>query len=223
MSINNISLARLRKALVDELISHPTRYKDMIDNSKENLLSFREYVRSIQDGSFESGDVFECNFVLIAFANCMRVKLVVVRPYVCSFVFTPLSEEGEKLKDAYLKHIPPRDYIVVHPIDKPSGEQVANKDRFLERMDYAKMLQAEALKSWHSIGYKNYLETLTSLLPKYLTGTEDVFDNVDGSPVNRPVMSHVALLEDFGLGGDEDEENEEEDGTKEEDGSMVIN
>ena len=187
---------------MDELISHPTRYKDMIDNSKENLLSFREYVRSIQDGSFESGDVFECNFVLIAFANCMRVKLVVVRPYVCSFVFTPLSEEGEKLKDAYLKHIPPRDYIVVHPIDKPSGEQVANKDRFLERMDYAKMLRAEALNSWHSIGYKNYQETLTSLLPKYLTGTEDVFDNIDGSPVNRPVMSHVTLLEDLGLGGE---------------------
>jgi hypothetical protein len=208
---------------VDELISHPTRYKDMIDNSKENLLKFREYVRSIKDGSFVSGEVFECNFVLMAFANCTRLKIVVLRPRLCSFVFTPLCEEDEQLKVSYLKHIPPRDYIVVPPLDEPSDEQISNRDQFLESMEYAESLHDKALKSWRLKGYKNYLETLTSLLPKYLTGTEDVLDNVDGSPINRPVMSHLTLLEDIGFGGNEDEEGGEEECAREEEGSIVIN
>ena len=208
---------------MDELISHPTRYKDMIDNSKENLLTFREYVRSIKDGSFLSGQVFECNFVLMAFANCTRFKIVVLRPHLCSFVFTPLCDVEEHVKVCYLKHIPPRDYIAVLPLDEASDEQISNKDRFLESMEYAEKLRDKALKSWRSTGYKNFLQTLTSLLPKYLTGTEDVFDKVDGSHINRPVMSHLALLEDVGFGGNEDGESEEEGGAKEEEGSMIIN
>ena len=206
---------------MDEIISHPTRYKDMIDNSKENLLTFREYVRSIKDGSFLSGEVFECYFVLMAFASCTRTKIVVLRPHLCSFVFTPLCEEGERLKVSYLKHIPPRDYIVVPPLDEPSDEQISNRERFLESVEYAEMLHNRALKSWHSKGYKDYLESLTSLLPKYLTGTEDVLDSVDGSPINRPVMSHLTLLEDIGLAGNE-EEGWDEEGAKEEEGSVEI-
>ena len=213
---------RLRNAIVDEIISHPTRYKDMIDNSKENLLTFREYVRSIEDGSFLSGEVFECNFVLMAFANCTRRKIVVLRPHLCSFVFTPLCEGDEPFKVSYLKHIPPRDYIVVPPLDEPSDEQISNRDRFLESIEYAEMLHEKALKSWRSKGYKDYLETLTSLLPKYLTGTEDVLDSVDGSPINRPVMSHLTFLEDIGLGGLKEKEYNE-DGAKEEEGSVEIN
>ena len=175
---------------MNELISHPTRYKDMIDNRKENLLMFREYVRSIEDGSFLSGEVFECNFVLMAFANCTRLKIVVLRPHVCSFIFTPLSDVGEELQVAYLKHIPPRDYIPVLPLDEESEEQFTSRDRFIENPDYAKGLCDKALKSWHTTGYNKYLKTLESLLPKYLTGTEDALDKVDGgSPINRPVMS----------------------------------
>ena len=207
---------------MDELISHPTRYKDMIDNSKENLLNFREYVRSIKDGSFVSGGVFDCNFVLIAFANCTRLKIVILRPHVCSFVFTPLCEDGEHLKTSYLKHIPPRDYIAVRPLDEPSDQQVSNRDRFLQSMEYAEQLRNKALESWRSTGYNSYLKTLTSLLPKYLTGTEDVLEEVDGSPINRPVMSHVALLKDIGFTGDGDDEVEDEEREKVEAGSVEI-
>lgn len=214
---------RLRNAIVNELISHPTHYKDMINHSKENLLNFREYVRSIKDGSFVSGGVFDCNFVLIAFANCTRLKIVVLRPHVSSFVFTPLCEEGEHLEASYLKHIPPRDYIAVRQLDEPSDEQISNRDRFLQSMEDAEQLRNKALESWRSTGYNSYLKTLTSLLPKYLTGTEDVLEEVDGSPINRPVMSHVALLKDIGFRGGEDDEMEDEEREKEEAGSVEIN
>ena len=207
---------------MDELISHPTRYKDVIDNSKENLLTFHEYVRSIKDGSFVSGGVLDCNFVLIAFANCTRMKIVVLKPHLCSYVFTPLCEEGEHLKVSYLKHIPPRDYIAVHPLEEPSDEQISNRRRFLESMEYAEELRNKALNSWQSTGYSSYLKTLTSLLPKYLTGTEDVLEEVDGSPVNRPVVSHLALLKDIGFKGDEDDDVEDEKREKEEAGSVAI-
>ena len=195
----------------------------MIDNSKANLLTFREYVSSIKDGSFVSGDVTECYFVLMAFANCVHLKIVVLRPHLCSFVFTPLCEEAKDVNVFYLKHIPPRDYIAVRLLDEASDKQISNKDRFLENMDYPERLQDEAVESWRSTGYKHYLETLKSLLPKLLTGTEDTLDKVDGSPINRPVMSHITLLEEVGFGANEDELDEkEEEGSKEDDGSVNI-
>ena len=89
-------------------------------------------------------------------------------------------------------------------------------------MEYAEELRNKALNSWQSTGYSSYLKTLTSLLPKYLTGTEDVLEEVDGSPVNRPVVSHLALLKDIGFKGDEDDDVEDEKREKEEAGSVAI-
>lgn len=213
---------RLRNAVVTELISHPTIYKDIIDNSNENLFNFREYVKSIEDGSFVSGEVYECNFVLMAFVNITRLKMVILRPHSCSFVFTPLCEGSESLTVSYLKHIPPRDYISVMPLEGATDEQVSNQGHFLNSTEFSKLVQEKALKSWRSSGYKNYLETLKSLLPKYLTGTEDVLDKIDGSPINRPVMSHLTLLEDVGFGGDVNDEEEVDEETKGDEGSIII-
>ena len=199
---------KLREMIFNELVSHPTRYKDMIDNSPQNLSSFREYLKSIKDGSLMTGEVFECHYVLMAFANCARVKVVLLRPHRSSFVFTPLEDNDEPLKVIFLKHVPPNDYSSVTPLEDASPQQSSDRDQFLVNSEYSENLHNRALDSWRSTGYPNYLKTLSSILPKYLTGTDEVLDREDGFSSTHPVKNHLAYLEDLGLG--ENEENEED-------------
>lgn len=198
---------KLRQMIFNELVTHPTRYKDMIDNSTENLPSFREYVKSIKDGSFVSGDVSECHYVLIAFANCTRTKIVLLRSRRCSFVFTPLEVEQPPV--IFLKHVPPSDYVPVCTLDDASTEQCSNRERFLDDNAYSEIIRQKALESWKSMGYRNFLDAIKSLLPKFLTGTEDALDRVDGSPADSaPVKAHLAYLDELGLGEKEKDEEE---------------
>lgn len=201
---------KVRKLIFDELVYHPTRYKDLIDDSSHNLPSFREYVKSIKNGSFFSGEVCECYYVLMAFANCSRAQLVLLRPHRSSFVFTPLDSGGEPPKVVFVKHVPPSDYVSVTLSDDASPEQCSARDQFLHDEQYSKLLRTRADESWLATGYPSFLKTLKARLPKYLTGTSDALDKTDGSIGGSPVKPHVAYLEELGLGEKQDNGKETE-------------
>lgn len=201
---------KLRKLIFDHLVCHPTHYKDLIDNDCRNLPSFREYVKSIKNGSFVSGEVSECNYVLMAFANIAPVQIVVLRPHRSSFVFSPLASSSEPSKVVFLKHIPPSDYVSVTFLDGASPAQSDARDLFLKDGNYSKSLRTRAFESWRSTGYPSFVKTLSSLLPKYLTGTDDALDKVDAHKGNHPVKAHLAYLEELGLGVKQDNEEETE-------------